>query len=88
MEHSYPVIRVTIIHAMPLKVSVSLRISGKREEEGRSVQAMLLPELRKLFWSCLLAKNRDSGIARHQLDKNRYERNDGPHDQKKNGQAS
>ena len=49
---------------------------------------MLLAELRELFGSRLLTKNRDGRIARHKLDEKRYERDDGPNNEQENEYAT
>jgi hypothetical protein len=49
-------------------MSLVVRVAREREEEGRTVEAVLFTELRKLFGRGLFAKNSDSRIARHEFN--------------------
>jgi hypothetical protein len=53
---------------MPGEMARTVLVAWKREKEGRTIESVFLAKLRKLFWSGLLAKNCDGGIAWHQLD--------------------
>src|SRR5213078_3120580 len=88
MQHTFPILRVTIVGPMPLKVPGSMFVAREREEERWSIEAMFLSELSKLFRSGLLSEDGHCRIAGHKLDKNRDQRHHCPHHQQENRKAS
>src|SRR5215213_128038 len=63
-----PVINISIINTMPDKVSLIVVVAWKREEEGRTIETVLLAKLCKLFRRCLFAEHSDSRITGNELD--------------------
>ena len=88
MQQRAPVVGVAVIDAVPDEMPLVVVVAWKREEEGRTIEPVLLAELRELFGSCLLAENRDGRIAGDEFDQERYERDDGPDNKQENEYAT
>ena len=88
VKNAAPIISITIVRAVPLEMSIAARVPRKREEEGRAIEPVLLPELRELLGRGLFAQNGDGRIARHEFHQQRHERDNGPNDEQKDCDAA
>ena len=53
---------------MPDEVSLTVVVVWKREEEGWTIETVLLAKLCKLFRRCLFTEYSDSRITRNEFD--------------------
>jgi len=68
LKQRAPVIDVTIVDSVPDEVSLVVVVAWKREEEGWTIEAVLLAELCKLLWRRLLAEHSNGWITGYEFD--------------------
>src|SRR5215470_8638291 len=68
LEQCAPIVNVTIIDTVPDEVSLIIRVAWEREEEGRTIEAVLFAKLCKLFRRRLFAEHGDSRITGDKFD--------------------
>ena len=72
---------------MPDEVSLAVVVAWKREEEGWTIETVLLAKLCNLFRCRLFAQGRDRWITGHEFDQECDERDDGPNNEYQDQQS-
>ena len=88
MKNARPVVGVTIIGAVPLKMPGAGAVAREGEEKWRPIQSVFLAKLFKLLRSCLLTEHRNCRITGNELNQNRDEGDDGPNNQQEDRDPS